>query len=141
MAEDHGMTHGGKRRNAGRKRKHSGLSSSQKSWNSQHKRIYLAIKIFETWKESKIVAGYGASSDSDFAAHLLSLEYCRRYVLFYLFLRFCVYDKPLIFYFRADCESIERKQRKLGIDPELGRLTSYACILKAHSHSMSGGFI
>ena len=78
MADAHGETHGGKRRNSGRKRKHSGSTSSQLNWNARHKRLYLSIKIFETWKESKIVAGYGSSTDSDFAAHLLSLEYRRR---------------------------------------------------------------
>ena len=42
---------------------------------SQNKRIYLRKNIFEAWKSSKIEAGYDRCSDSDFAAHLLSLEY------------------------------------------------------------------
>ena len=33
--------------------------------------------IFDAWKEAKVNAGYGNSSDSDFAAHLLSFEYRR----------------------------------------------------------------
>ena len=69
---------GGRRENAGRKRKYDGSVSSQKGWNSQHKRIYLSMKIFEARRDAKTDAGYSLSSDSDFAAHLLSLEYRRR---------------------------------------------------------------
>ena len=50
----------------------------RRGWNSQHKRIYLSMKIFEAWRDAKTDAGYSLSSDSDFAAHLLSLEYRRR---------------------------------------------------------------
>ena len=50
--------HGGKRDNSGRKKKFVGFSSSQKGWNSENKRIYLTIKIFDAWKEAKIDAGY-----------------------------------------------------------------------------------
>ena len=78
MAAALGGSHGGKRDNSGRKRKHEGPNSSQKTWNSQHKRVYLSLSIFESWKDAKIVTGYGSCSDSDFAAHLLSLEYRRR---------------------------------------------------------------
>ena len=49
--------HGGKRDNSGRKKKYVGFSSSQRGWNSQNKRIYLTIKIFDAWKEAKIDAG------------------------------------------------------------------------------------
>ena len=66
--------HGGKRDNSGRKKKYIGFSSSQRGWNSQNKRIYLTIKIFDAWKEAKIDAGYSRYSDSKLAAHLLSLE-------------------------------------------------------------------
>ena len=82
MAAIQGKTHGGKRLNSGRKRKHEDSSSAQKTWNSLHKHIYLSLTIFDLWKEAKVNAGYGNSSDNDFAAHLLSLEYRRRYVLF-----------------------------------------------------------
>ena len=82
MAAIPGETHGGRRDNSGRKRKHEHSSSAQKTWNSRHKRVYLSLTIFESWKEAKVVAGYGKASDNDFAAHLLSLEYRRRYVSF-----------------------------------------------------------
>ena len=70
--------HGGKRDNSGRKKKYVGFSSSQKGWNGQNKKKYLTIKIFDARKEAKIDAGYSRYSDSEFAAHLLSLEYRRR---------------------------------------------------------------
>jgi hypothetical protein len=35
-------------------------------------------RIFDMWQEAKIRAGYEHSSDTDFAAHLLSLEFRRR---------------------------------------------------------------
>jgi uncharacterized protein YehS (DUF1456 family) len=37
------------------------------------------MNIFKTWNDAKIEAGYQACSDDDFAAHLISLEYRRRY--------------------------------------------------------------
>ena len=82
MAATLSDSHGGRRDNSGRKRKHDGCTSAQRTWNSRHKRIYLSLQMFESWKEAKIVAGYENSSDNDFAAHLLSLEYRRRYILF-----------------------------------------------------------
>ena len=69
---------GGKRESAGRKKKYESENMRRKSWGSQNKRIYLRNNIFEAWKSSKIEAGYDKCSDSDFAAHLLSLEYRRR---------------------------------------------------------------
>ena len=66
---------GGKRENAGRKRKHDSQNVRRHSWGSQHKRIYLCNNIFDVWKGSKIEAGYDKCSDSNFAAHLLSLDY------------------------------------------------------------------
>ena len=69
---------GGRCENAGRKRKYDGSVSSQKGWNSQHKHIYLSMKILKAWRDAKTDAGYSLSSDSDFTAHLLSLEYRRR---------------------------------------------------------------
>ena len=44
-----------------------------------------AEQVRDRWTKSicrRPLAGYGNSSDNDFAAHLLSLEYRRRYVLF-----------------------------------------------------------
>ena len=68
----------GKRSNAGRKRKYDSSVSSQKGWNSRHKRVYLSMKMFDAWRNAKVEAGYDLSSGSEFAAHLLSLEYRRR---------------------------------------------------------------
>ena len=42
------------------------------------KRVYLSLNMFDAWKNAKIEARYSTCSDSDFAAHLLSLEYRRR---------------------------------------------------------------
>ena len=49
----------------------------RKEWFKCHKIIYLSNAIFHSWREAKYSAGGGSCSDSDFAAHLLSLE-CRR---------------------------------------------------------------
>ena len=73
-----GSGHGGKRINAGRKRKFEDQSVYKKAWFKKHKRIYLENNIFQSWLQAKFAAGYEACSDSDFAAHLLSLEYRRR---------------------------------------------------------------
>ena len=78
MASTSVSTHVGRRINSGRKRKHDSLESQKKSLSSRHKRISLTNSMFEVWKDYKIVAGYGACSDSAFAGHLLSLEYRRR---------------------------------------------------------------
>ena len=80
MATAPGATHGGKRKNSGRKRKYERSNSAQLVWNRQHKQIYVTLTIFKSWKDAKNEAGYGSSSDSEFAAHLLSLEYRRRCV-------------------------------------------------------------
>ena len=74
MAAANVGTHGGKRNNSGRKRKYQG----SENFNSQNRRIYLSLSIFWAWREAKNEAGYQRCSDSDFASHLLSLEYCRR---------------------------------------------------------------
>ena len=78
MAEARGRAHGGKRNNSGWKRKHDSASLAKKNWSSKHRRIYLTLTVFETWKDAKAVAGYGSCSDSEFAAHLLSLEFHKR---------------------------------------------------------------
>ena len=96
MASTSGGSHGGKRENSGRKRKYGGSESRQSTKIqgekesmlvqkadknhgivSMNKRIYLHPNIFHAWKGAKIEAGYSACSDSDFTAHLLSLEYKR----------------------------------------------------------------
>ena len=69
MATAPSATHGGKRRNSGRKRKYEKSSSAQLAWNRQHKQIYLSVTIFKSWNEAKNEAGYGSSTDSGFAAH------------------------------------------------------------------------
>ena len=48
MAAAIGGSHGGKRDNSGRKRKYEGPNSSEKTWNSQYKRVYLSLTIFES---------------------------------------------------------------------------------------------
>ena len=78
MASNAGGAHGGARRNSGRKKAFSSRKDYRKSWESHHKRIYLNVNIFNSWKEAKIEAGYSNSSNSDFAAHLLSLEFRRK---------------------------------------------------------------
>ena len=78
MASNHGAMHGGLRRNAGRKKVFLNRKDYRKSWESDHKRIYLNLNLFNSWKQAKIMAGYEKSSDSDVAAHLLSLEFRRR---------------------------------------------------------------
>jgi hypothetical protein len=78
MASDQGAMHGGTRKNAGRKKVFSSRKEYRKLWGEEHRRIYLSAKIFYTWQEAKIRAGYERSSDTDFAAHLLSLEFRRR---------------------------------------------------------------
>ena len=75
-----GAMHGGSKKNSGRKKVFSSRKDCRKSWEKGHKRIYLNLNIFDSWKQAKIVAGYEKSSDSDFAAHLLSLKFRRRYV-------------------------------------------------------------
>lgn len=77
MASNPGAVHGGSRQNSGRKKVF--LSRNyRRSWEGDHKRIYLNLNLFNSWKQAKIAAGYEKSSDSDFAAHLLSLEFRRR---------------------------------------------------------------
>ena len=74
-----GGGHGGQRRNSGRKRTALGHRKEYlKDWKKSHKRIYLEQRIFQAWLQAKFDAGYEACSDSDFAAHLLSLEYRKR---------------------------------------------------------------
>ena len=77
MASARVGTHGGKRDNSGRKRKYQG----SENFSSQNKRVYLSLSVFLAWRElreAKNEAGYQRCSDSDFASHLLSLEYRRR---------------------------------------------------------------
>ena len=71
-------THGGRRANSGQKRKHDSVESRKKSWSAKHRRITFTNNMFEAWKDAKIVAGYRACSDSDFAGYQLSLEYRRK---------------------------------------------------------------
>ena len=50
--------HGGRCENAGRKCKYDDSLLSQKGWNSQHKHVYLLMKIFEAWRDAKTDATY-----------------------------------------------------------------------------------
>ena len=69
---------GSKRENSGRRKIFANEKKRRKIWGMEHERIYLNVKIYETWAKAKTTAGYGRSSDSEFAAHLLSLEFRRR---------------------------------------------------------------
>ena len=80
MSTAAGATHCKKRKNAGRKRKYERSNSAQLFWNRKHKKIYLSLTIVQSRKDAKNEAGYGSSTDSQFAAHLLILESCRRCV-------------------------------------------------------------
>ena len=75
-----GGGHGGRRNNSGRKKMFNAKGDAKKNWEKGHKRISLETNIYESWFESKNTAGYSGCTDSTFAAHLLSLEYRRRYV-------------------------------------------------------------
>ena len=77
-SEGFGLGHGGRRDNSGRKKRALTDRKDPKEWFKRHKRIYLSTTIFHSWLEAKFSAGYGCSTDSDFAAHLLSLEYRRQ---------------------------------------------------------------
>ena len=50
-----GATHGGKRKNSGRKRKYERSNCAQLVWNRQHKQIYVTVTIFKSWKDAKTV--------------------------------------------------------------------------------------
>ena len=78
MASSGGSGHGGKRINLGRKRKIEDRGEYKKAWLRNHKRIYVEEKTFKLWLQAKFDAGYESFTDSDFATHLLSLEYRRR---------------------------------------------------------------
>ena len=69
MANAPGATHEGKRKNSGRKRQYERSNSAQLVWNHQHKQIYVTLTIFKSWKDTKNEAGYGSSTNSEFAAH------------------------------------------------------------------------
>ena len=123
MATADRATYGGKRRNSGRKRKYEKSGSAQLAWNRQHKQIYLSLTIFESWKEAKDEAGYSFSTDSEFAAHLLSLEYRRRFVYFQYFLCFSIdfrlftqgillNEYILLFQVRNRCSAAAQRQDK-----------------------------
>jgi len=66
--------HREKRTNSGRKRKFEDQAEYKKAWSRNHKRIYLENRIFRSWPQAKFDAGYEASSDSDFVAHLRFVE-------------------------------------------------------------------
>ena len=53
-------------------------NTSKRGCMRNHKRFYVEERIFKLWLQAKFDAGYESFSDSDFATHLLSLEYRRR---------------------------------------------------------------
>ena len=73
-----GSRRGGGRENSGRKRSFESDKEGRREWGRAHKRISLKKKIFQSWLQAKFLAGYENTSDSEFAAPLLSLEYRRR---------------------------------------------------------------
>jgi len=68
--------HGGSRAGSGRKRLYSSKNSYNEIWRRGHRRIWIDNIIYSSWVSAKLKCGY--SSDSNFAAHLLSLEMRRR---------------------------------------------------------------
>ena len=61
----------------GQKQIYSSKKECDKNWERGHRRINLNI-VYSSWVSCKIKCGY--SSDSEFARHLLSLEWRRRSV-------------------------------------------------------------
>ena len=78
MALTSGGGRGGRRENSGHKKLFKSVSKKKREWERSRKRISLENNIFKSWIQAKHQAGYNSSSDSDFAAHSLSLEYRRR---------------------------------------------------------------
>ena len=71
-------SHGGLRNNSGRKKVFNSSSSRKREWEKSRRRIRLVENIYKSWLQAKLEARYSSTSDSEFAAHLLSLEYRRR---------------------------------------------------------------
>ena len=69
--------HSGRRNNSGRKKIYDSGSSRKGGWEKCRQRIRLEQNIYKSWLEAKFEAGYGSSSDSDFATHF-SVEFPRR---------------------------------------------------------------
>ena len=70
--------HGGRRNNSGRKKVFKSGSCRKSEWEKPRRRIRLEEYIYKAWLQAKYEASKSSSSDSEFAAHLLSLEYRRR---------------------------------------------------------------
>ena len=60
----------------GQKRLYSSKNSYNEIWRRGHQRIWIDNIIYSSWVSAKLKCGY--SGDSNFAAHLLSLEMRRR---------------------------------------------------------------
>ena len=45
---------------------------AKKDWQKRHRRIYLNLRLYNTWKQLRYEGPY--QSDSEFAAYLISLE-------------------------------------------------------------------
>ena len=69
-------SHGGRRSGSGRKKIFNSKATKLLTWRKTHKRVWLEGTIYSSWVSARIKCGY--SSDSMFAAHLLSLERRRR---------------------------------------------------------------
>lgn len=67
---------GGSRAGSGRKRLYSSKESYNEIWRRGYRPIWIDNMIYSSWVSAELKCGY--STDSNFAAHLLSLEMRRR---------------------------------------------------------------
>lgn len=67
---------GGSRAGSGRKRLYSSKNSYKEIWRRGYRSIWIDNMIYSSWVSAELKCGY--STDSNFAAHLLSLEMRRR---------------------------------------------------------------
>lgn len=67
---------GGSRAGSGRKRLYSSKDSYNEIWRRGYRPIWIDNMIYSSWVSAELKCGY--STDSNFAAHLLSLEMRRR---------------------------------------------------------------
>ena len=110
--------HGGHRPGSGRKRIYSSQKERNKIWHRGHTRIALDNIVYSSWFSAKIKCGY--SSDSDFASHLLSLEWRRRSVsntaVYWELSQLCqIFDmcfKSRLYYFRQNDPVVSCGKRK-----------------------------
>ena len=93
--------------NPARKKMAPADRKDRKEWSKCHKRIHLSNTIFHSWIEPKYSAGCGSCSDSDFSAHLLSLEYGCVFVLLTYSCSSCNINVE-VHLFSCSCSSFQR---------------------------------